>query len=361
MNAVMETQEQVTLYYREGASDKVYQAAIEPAGESFVVNFAYGRRGSTLTTGTKTSLPVDFDTAKKIFTKLVNEKKAKGYTEGENGTPYTHSEKQSSGILPQLLNAIEEADVERLLHDDDYCTQEKFDGRHILVRKQDGHIEGINKKGLLVGLPETVSNDIRNLPGSFIPDGESIGDDYHAFDLLELNGENLRPLPYRARLERLVSLLLSSTQHPHVRLVETAFITETKTELWQRLRSENREGIVFKRLDAAYTPGKPNSGGSQLKFKFVATLSAVVFKVNTQRSVEIRLLKVRGWIHCGNVTIPANHAIPKVGTVVEVRYLYAHRESHALYQPVYLGPRDDVEPGECLASQLKYKAKEESC
>jgi len=44
-----------------------------------------------------------------------------------------------------------------------------------------------------------------------------------------------------------------------------------------------------------------------------------------------------------------------------VRFLYAHRESNALYQPVYLGSRDDVEPGECLVSQLKFKAKEESC
>jgi bifunctional non-homologous end joining protein LigD len=356
MNAVMEAQEQVTLYYREGSSDKVYQAVIEPMGDEFVVNFAYGRRGSTLTTGTKTSSPVDFDTAKNIFTKLVNEKKAKGYTEGENGTPYTHSEKQSSGILPQLLNAIEEADVERLLHDDDYCAQEKFDGRHLLIRKQDEQIEGINKKGLLVGLPESVSNDIRILPGSFIPDGESVGDEYHAFDLLELNGENLRPLSYRKRLERLVTLLLSRANHPHVKLVETAFTTQRKIELWERLRRENREGVVFKRLDAPYTPGKPNSGGPQLKFKFVATLSAIVAKVNIQRSVEISLLKGRSLISCGNVTIPANHDIPKVGMVVEVRYLYAFRESYALYQPVYLGPRDDVEAGECLASQLKFKA-----
>ena len=156
MNANMAAQDRVTLYYREGSSDKVYQAAIEPAGDGFVVNFAYGRRGSTLTTGTKTSSPVDYDTAKKIFTKLVNEKKAKGYTEGEDGTPYSHSEKQSSGILPQLLNPIEVADVERLLHDDNYCAQEKFDGRHLLVRKQSGQTEGINKKGLIVGLSATV-------------------------------------------------------------------------------------------------------------------------------------------------------------------------------------------------------------
>jgi bifunctional non-homologous end joining protein LigD len=360
MNAVMAAQDQITLYYREGSSDKVYQAAIEPAGEWFVVNFAYGRRGSTLVTGTKTSSPVDYGTAKKIFTKLVNEKKAKGYTEGESGTPYTHSEKQPSGILPQLLNPIEEADAERLLRDDEYCAQEKFDGRHILILRQAGRLDGINKKGLLVGLPETVLNDIRHLPGTFIPDGESVGDDYHAFDLLELNGENLRPLRYRDRLTSLMNLLASAEQS-YVRLVETAFTTVQKIELWQRLRRENREGIVFKRLDAPYTPGKPNSAGPQLKLKFCATLSAVVAKVNTRRSVEVRLLKGNGWIPCGNVAIPANHDIPQVGAVVEVRYLYAHRESTALYQPVYLGLRDDVEPGECLVSQLKYKAGEDSC
>ena len=354
MNAV--TAERVALYYQEGSSDKVYQAALEPAGNQFVVNFAYGRRGSALTTGTKTSAPVDYAAAKKIYTKLVSEKKAKGYTEGENGTPYQHADKQASGILPQLLNPVEEAEVELLLRDDNYCAQEKFDGKHLLIRKQDDDLEGINKKGFVVGLPQAVANNLRKLSDSFIPDGESIGDNYHAFDLLEHNGENLRPLPYRLRLVRLVNLLLSSSPHPYVRLVETAFTTIQKTELWERLRRENREGIVFKRLDAPFAPGKPNSGGPQLKFKFVATLSAVVAKINVQRSVEISLLKGRSLVSCGNVTIPANHSIPPVGTVVEVRYLYAYRDSLALYQPVYLGPRDDVEPGECLVSQLKFKA-----
>src|SRR5674476_914800 len=98
MNAVSDTAERVALYYREGSSDKVYQAAIEPAGGHFVVNFAYGRRGATLTTGTKTSSPVDYDTARKIHAKLVGEKKAKGYTEGADGTPYEHTDRQVSGI-----------------------------------------------------------------------------------------------------------------------------------------------------------------------------------------------------------------------------------------------------------------------
>ena len=356
MNAVSEMSERVTLYYREGSSDKVYQAALEPAGGLFVINFAYGRRGATLTAGTKTSSPVDYAAAQKIYTKLVSEKKAKGYTEGADGTPYQHTDKQASGILPQLLNPVEEAEVETLLRDDNYCAQEKFDGRHLLIRKQDAQLEGINKKGLLVGLPATVANEIRHLAGSFIPDGESIGDNYHAFDLLELYGENLRSLPYRIRLARLEDVVSAIPKREHWKMVATAFTTRQKTELWRRLREENREGIVFKRLDAPYIPGKPNQGGPQLKFKFVATVSAVVVKINARRSVEVGLFQGRSLVSCGNVTIPANHEIPQVGAVVEVRYLYAYRESLALYQPVYLGPRDDVDPGECLVSQLKFKA-----
>ena len=218
-------------------------------------------------------------------------------------------------------------------------------------------LEGINKKGLIVGVPGSVAGELRSLSDSFIPDGESIGDDYHAFDLLELNGENLRPLPYRMRFARLVDLLLlSRSEWKYVHLVETAFKTRQKTELWQRLRQENREGIVFKRLDAPYVPGRPNQGGPQLKFKFVATLSAIVAKVNIQRSVEISLFKGRSLISCGNVTIPANHEIPPAGAIVEVRYLYAYRDSVALYQPVYLGLRTDVDTDECNVSQLKFKA-----
>jgi predicted DNA-binding WGR domain protein len=121
MNTLTQTEsDNITLYYREGNSDKVYQAAIEPAGDGlFAVTFAYGRRGSTLSTGTKTNSPVNYDDAMRIFEKLVREQMAKGYTPGADGTPYVGSngDKQPSGYLPQLLNPIDEAEVQRLLRD----------------------------------------------------------------------------------------------------------------------------------------------------------------------------------------------------------------------------------------------------
>ena len=348
----------ITLYYREGSSDKVYQCQIEQAGERFVVNFAYGRRGSTLNTGTKTNVPVSYDDAKRIFEKLVKEKMFKGYVQGQDATPYQHTDKQPSGLLPQLLNPIEENQVSKLVEDDNWCGQEKLDGRRLLIRKQGQDITGINKKGNIIGLPLPVFDAVRLFDGDVVLDGESIGDHFHAFDLLLLDGVEIRDWPYRERLAALMNLLFSLQQRV-IKLVETAFTQAQKLELLAKLREGRREGIVFKQLYAPSTSGRPNSGGTQLKHKFVATLSALVANVNRQRSVEISLLGKNGWQTAGNVTIPANHSIPRAGEVVEVRFLYAHRESDVLYQPVYLGLRNDVDPGECRVSQLKYKAEDE--
>ena len=68
------------LSFQEGSSDKVYYVSLERVeNDKCVVNFAFGRRGNALQTGTKTNEPVDFTTANRIFDKLVQEKMKKGY------------------------------------------------------------------------------------------------------------------------------------------------------------------------------------------------------------------------------------------------------------------------------------------
>src|ERR1035438_129802 len=71
--------DRISLWYCEGASDKIYEAEIVPVSDGFQVNFAYGRRAGTMNTGTKTSTPVPYAQAKKIFDTLVRAKLAKGY------------------------------------------------------------------------------------------------------------------------------------------------------------------------------------------------------------------------------------------------------------------------------------------
>jgi bifunctional non-homologous end joining protein LigD len=293
MNAVLnppQTQ-QITLYYREGSSDKVYQCSIEPEGDLFVVNFAYGRRGATMQTRTKTSSPVHYDTAKRTYDKLVREKTNKGYTPREDGRPYQHTAKAErvTGIFPQLLDPIEEDEVQRLIKDPAWCMQEKKDGRRTLLQRQGAAIHGINRKGLLIGLPSPIVVQTAKFSSDVIIDGEMVGDVLYAFDLLQLGGDSLVTRPYIERLALLTELL----SPPFVTMIEvlnTACAPAQKAIMYNRLKQERREGVVFKRLDAPYTPGRPNTGGAQLKYKFCATLSAVVAKVNAQRSVEgIRL------------------------------------------------------------------------
>ncbi|MCP4149227.1 MAG: WGR domain-containing protein [bacterium] len=84
----MKTIRQIALAYQQGKSDKVYEVDLCQVGDGqYVVNFRYGRRGSRLKDGTKTVLPVPLDEAEKIYTKLVDSKKDKGYWDSPGGTP----------------------------------------------------------------------------------------------------------------------------------------------------------------------------------------------------------------------------------------------------------------------------------
>ena len=349
--------ERITLYYRQGASDKVYQVAIEPSGTGFVVTFAFGRRGSTLQTGSKTPSPVGHAEAQRIYQKLVEEKVQKGYTPGEEGTPYQQTAKQqrATAILPQLLNPIDEEELEKYLSDDRWWMQEKFDGRRALIRKDGDGVIGINRSGLTIDLPRSIAEAVRALSTTrCVLDGEAIGDSYTAFDLLEEATLDLRQACYGDRYAHLLDLI-ETVPSDSLRYATTAMVETAKRELLAKLKGRKAEGVVFKRQDASYTPGRPSSGGPQLKCKFYATASCIVAAANgSKRSVALQLVNGRKKVPVGNVTIPVNRSIPGAGAIVEVRYLYAY-PGGSLFQPVYLGSRDDMKVSACRTDQLKYK------
>lgn len=337
----MENEEHNTLYYREGASDKVYQAHLVPDGAGWIVTFEFGRRGGSLKAGTKTEKPLPRGEAQRVFDRLVAEKTAKGYSPGEDGVRFAGTEfaGQKTAHQPQLLNPVD--DVEHLMAGPAFWAQEKFDGQRILIEKRGSTVTGINRRGLATGLPEPLVHAMKCCPGDFVVDGELVGTLYHAFDIL---GDG----PYSERLKR-----LEATLGTHVATART--VTE-KQQLLADVKARGGEGIVLKRHDAPYTPGRPASGGSQLKHKFTQSASCIVLGAKgDRRSVEVGVHDAGKIRSVGNVTIPPNHDIPATGQVVECRYLYAF-PGGSLFQPVYLGPRDDIPAEDCSAAQLKMKA-----
>jgi bifunctional non-homologous end joining protein LigD len=366
-----DTIQQAALHYKEGSSDKVYFVWLRKSDAEdgkFVVDFAFGRRGSTLNTGTKTNTPMSQYNASGVFDTLVRSKLEKGY-QYTHGVPPEYSglatvlAAKQTGIFPQLLNPIEnDEECKEFISSDDWWMQEKKDGKRLIIRREGDEVVGINRRGLTCGIPDAIVDVMRRFPGpSIMVDGEAIGEVLHVFDLLEFHGIDSRAHTYLKRydaLNVLVGGLRADGKDSGVVFVPVFKRILEKKRVFAQMQNDNKEGVVFKQWAAAYTAGRPASGGTQRKYKFYATASVLVNVVNAQRSVGITVYKNGRSTEIGNVSIPVDVDIPKVGQVIEVRYLYAYKGG-ALAQPTYLGVRDDILENACTDTQLKYKADDE--
>jgi bifunctional non-homologous end joining protein LigD len=363
----MSVLQSANLYYKEGASDKVYYATIEDLGGNYVVNFAYGRRGNALKTGSKTNSPTTLVEAKKIFESLVKEKTGKGYQYIDNSSKQDESIPVVSDDLPEtpseiqcvLLNPINENELESYIQDDKWVAQEKLDGVRFMLKKGSSSPTGFNRKGKRISIPTDIWNNINKYKKDFFIDGELIGDNFYVFDILEHDGKCIRENKFVDR-HQILKDVVKELGCNNIILVDIHKSSDDKRKLYENLLSENKEGVVFKKLDAHYYIGRPASGGNYVKHKFYSTCSCVVTAINKKRSAALGLYKGKKLVKAGNVTISSNFDLPEVDTVVEVRYLYARKQSGALYQPVYLGERTDIFPKECVQTQLKFKKEEEN-
>ena len=344
----------VTLYCREGGSDKVYQIHLRaaPGGAGWLVHRANGPRGKALRPGTETPAPVELATAQAIFERLLKSKLKKGYHEGEDGQAYADEAfaGRASDHRPQLLTAIDARLARELLNDPDWGLQEKANGERRALRiERDGSVRGINKLGLFTAVPAPWQAAFAGVAarGGALIDGEQVGDVFHGFDVLELAGEDLRQRPFLHRAMQLYALAGAGGRvlQP-LPLYTTAAQKETAAA---EIEERNGEGYVLKKLSAPYDAGR---GDGALKFKFVESASCIVAQRNAKRSVSLVLRTSAGELQpVGNATIPANHPLPEAGQVVEVQYLY-YNPFGAFEQPVYLGARTDVEPQECHFGQV---------
>lgn len=347
---VKEIVKSVALFYKDGSSDKEYNAFIEADNGGYTVNFAYGRRGQANSTGSKTTSPVTLPEAEKIYNKLVSEKMGKGYK--PDGDATVHSQVAvgvSTGLIPQLLNPINEDEITKYINDPSWLLQEKLDGKRIMVKVDNGTVTASNRRGLICAIPSSIEQELSTL-ASGVFDGELIGSTYHMFDVLEY-GQDMRGANTLRRFETLRALI-SGKGFKNLALVTCGISTAEKKAIFDAL--QHKEGVVVKHIHSPYVSGRPTTGGgNQLKCKFWSSCSVKVLQVNAKRSIKVGVLDGGVIVSVGNVSVPTNYDLPNIGEIVEVKYLYYY-PGGSLFQPQYLGSRDDVDMD--TLSSLKPKA-----
>jgi bifunctional non-homologous end joining protein LigD len=351
--------ETIALFFQNGSSDKEYHVHLKPAGEQWLVEIQYGKRASALRSALKTKEPIEYSMAKNAYDKIVADQLKQGYTPSEGGQAYqdTPREKSFTGVLPQLLNSIDEESFSGCISNDAWMLQEKFDGQRLILRKNSDGVCGINRDGLMIAVPTAFEEMLNALPcKNCVIDGEWLGERYAAFDIMEIDGVDLRPLGSKQRKDKLDQTLALVDRSIFLHVL-TAYDSAAKQALHDMVKAANGEGVVAKKIDSTYCVGRPNSGGDQLKRKFVESATVLVSGLHaTKRSISVSVSDDTGtMVEIGNVTIPANHALPAKGDIVEVHYLYAYKGG-SLYQPVYKGPRVDQTLSGCNLAQLKYKS-----
>lgn len=378
--------EAVTLQCTTGGSFKEYHARIILAQGLYQVETQWGPIGGSLQSGYKPNSPVPYHTALVEHAKIVKAKLAKGYVKSAGRVLSPQVPPAPAVILPKLdtpkgspfavkhvphlLVALsDENQLKDLLVSSDWTAQEKKDGKRITLQVAGPQVIAFNKLGAECAMPGEILASVRELQAigadGYMLDGELVGQTLHCFDALIVDGVDLRNERFDHRyaaLDKLLAGFRSVGLHQNLQLVPAQRGAEAKQELLRIVKAQGREGLVFKKDGGYYVPGRATlTKATQLKWKITESVSAVVLSHSaSKRSVGVGLASAAGaMVKFGNVTVPPNAAMPNVGSVVEVEYLYCY-EGGSLIQPVFKGPRDDVTALECVVSQItRYKRQDE--
>jgi len=287
--------------------------------------------------------PVKFRTATEAF-KLIRENRRKAAERRE-----APDDDIDIGFIPQLLTETDEDDLARLLDDDDFCAQEKKDGKHLSLHLTNGILTVRNKKGIGCECDSEFKASLSNINPNILIDGEQVNGIFYTWDILELGTMNLRILPYLQRYHILNQLRFG----PKIKILDIIVGKAAKVAFYNKLEAQGKEGIVFKKMSAIFSPGK---GLDQFKFKFYAECSVIVVEGRTGKaSIGMELFNGAGDREFVGYCSCSRH--PPIGSVVEIKYLYAYRNG-CLYQPSFKEIRDDVDVSECKMTQLKYKSED---
>jgi bifunctional non-homologous end joining protein LigD len=180
----------------------------------------------------------------------------------------THLPPPPAFMKPQLLAA-----AKKIPEGKQWIHEIKYDGWRIIARLVDGTIKlmtrnknDYSKDKRFKDVAKQITNHIA--AANAVLDGEMIWQDgkahYFIFDLLYLDGRDLRPLPLVERKTELQKILKNAPAHVH--LVEH-FTPESieDIDLLRHACGCGAEGIVSKRIDSPYRSGRRSSGWLKIK------------------------------------------------------------------------------------------------
>jgi len=366
MNDIRTNIKSVYMHCNKGSSDKFYNIYVLAGEGKFEVIGEGGRTGSRPKEYPRGSYYTMADAAH-VVNGLIKEKLGKDYIITKHSEEFsygsdlgdltylTHPSKleakevETFRIFPQLLTPISVSEMLYYITNDQYIAQEKIDGQRIMIEVDFGKVTAYNRKACPVEIPEAMKDELAVLSKQIVLDGEKVGDMYYIFDMLEESFEDMTKWKYESRFSHLLEIMEDRILH-HIDLVPTAISIQQKQKLVEQLMEENKEGVVFKLKTSVHTAGR---GPEHLKCKFWSSATCSVTEINYKRSVGVSVQSGDELVPVGNVTVPPNYDLPSIGDLVEVKYLYYY-PGGSLYQPQYLGVRNDVEVDSL--SSLKPKA-----
>ena len=231
-----------------------------------------GRSMDEIANGIKKAAPRQKASRKKATTKT--SKKAKKATAKRKS-----KRKRAGDPLPDFVPPSLATLSERAPELGNWVHEIKFDGYRIQARLDDGKVKLLTRKGLdwthkfptiaaaVAKLPmqtalidgELVVNDDNGVSHfSMLQEALKSGSDssmsYYVFDLMHLDGTDMRPLPLTARKVALANLLKKLGDTGPIRLSES--LDEPGPVLVKHACKFGLEGIISKRADASYHSGR---------------------------------------------------------------------------------------------------------
>lgn len=116
-----------------------------------------------------------------------------------------------------------------------HVAQEKVDGQRVLAIVQGGKLTVANRSGLSIGYPAKWEA-LAAYGSDLVIDGEAIGSELHAFDLL-VDRDDVRELPFVTRFERLLNVIDGLGSPEWLRPVPVAKSPADKRQLLDSIRA----------------------------------------------------------------------------------------------------------------------------